>query len=202
MTLDELKTKQKELSERRQRLLADKAANEQRRKAIAFEAESGVVAARKEIAELTKAAAQLDSDLLIVDAATEECGRRIVAWEAEAAQLTLRQNAQAALSVLAEFERRGAALNDKLAEFVAEYQSLCQDFRQLERIGFGPTTFALVANNMRRAVASALHDTDLRQDYLAPRERTTFQAVISAWASNVRLRANAVINRKAAQKAA
>ena len=198
MNLEELRAKQSELKERRDRLRAELVQNQDRRLALSFDSECGVAAARKEINKLVEAAAALDVELKTVDAALAEAGRRVAGAEAADREEGQRQRAREALGLLDEFEARGVALSQKLGDFLAEYQNLCGDFRKLERIGFSPTSYPLIASNMRRAVASALLETDLRQDFVAPNDRTTFAAVIGAWAGNVRSRSNIVLNRKAA----
>jgi hypothetical protein len=83
----------------------------------------------------------------------------------------------------------GEALQQSLDKFLSQYGELSSDFHELDKLGYGPTTWALVKINMQKAVATALQFTDLRQEFLAPHERRTFGAVIAAWASNVRARA-------------
>ena len=198
MDAEKLKSKREELTARLGALRADRVKNEQRRRDLALDAELGDAKARKEIGELAKGAAALDVEISTVEAALAEAGRRISAAEAAEREEALRQKARTALAMLDEFEARGEALSGKLAGFIAEYKALCGDFRKLEQVGFAPTTYALIASNMRRAVASALLDTDLRQEFLAPKDRTTFAAVIAGWAANVRARAGAMLNRKQA----
>ena len=66
-----------DLAKRLETLRADRAANEERRAALAFEAETGDAAAKRSIAELTKVAAALDVDVQTVEAAIAEAARRV-----------------------------------------------------------------------------------------------------------------------------
>ena len=196
MNADELRARRAELSQRRDRLRADLLANQERRLALSFDSECGVASARKEINKLIEAAVALDVEARTVEAALAEAGRRVAAAEDADRGEQQRAKARAALALLDDFETRGAALSDKLAGFIAEYEGLCADFRKLEIVGFPPTSAALISANMRRAVASALIHTDLRQEFVPPNDRTTFSAVIAGWASNVRGRSGALLNRK------
>jgi hypothetical protein len=50
---------------------------------------------------------------------------------------------------------------------------------------------------MKRAASAKLMFTDMRQDFLAPRDRCTFASVIEGWAQNVRGRANTRLSKAA-----
>ena len=102
-----------------------------------------------------------------------------------------RGNAQKALALLDSFAKRGDDLQQSLDKFISMYTELTKDFRQLEALGYAPTTWALVKVNMQAAVATGLQFTDLRQAFLAPHERRDFRAVIEGWARHIRGRAEA-----------
>ena len=174
---------------------ASLAANVARRAAIAFSVEIGDGEARKEAAGLLKDAMKLDADVHSLEAAVAEAGRRVAVAAAIETDDAQREHAQQALDMLDAFAQRGAALDAKLAEFVAEYVALNSDFRKLEALGYGPTTPALVSNNMRRATSTKLMFTDLQQDFLAPGQRVDFVSTIEGWARVCRLKAEARLNR-------
>jgi hypothetical protein len=79
---------------------------------------------------------------------------------------------------------------------------LTRDVRQLEALGYSPSTYALIAKNMQSAVATKLQFTELRQAFLAPHERRNFVDVIEGWGRSVRMRATARLNAKTSAKAA
>lgn len=201
MTLEELKLKKAELSERRNTLAADLATKQDARASLAFDAELGVESAKRQIAELTTAAAKLESELKTVDAALAECARRVSGAEAAERGEVERENARAALALLETFRKRGAALDAAFSAAIAEYVALSDEFRRLNALGFAPTTVALVKANMQRAAATKLMFTDLQGEFLAPHVRRDFVTSIDGWAAAVAARANATLNRKAVKAA-
>jgi hypothetical protein len=171
-------------------------------KEIAFAACTGEADARKRLDRLHIETAKISAEISSLEAALVEARRRVagaLASETDAAQLA---KAQQAMEMVDAFTKRGAELDAALAAFLNEYAAMTADFYKLEGLGYAPTTWALVKMNMSRAVASALMFTDLRQAFLAPHERRNFVAVVEGWGRNVRMRATARLNSKAAAKAA
>jgi hypothetical protein len=149
--------------------------------------------------EKAKFAAEIDS----ISVALKEAQRRVAGARAAEAEGLAAEKAQQALSLCDSFLERGAALDRALESFIEEYNGLARDFRQLDALGFAPTSFALVAIQMRRATETRLMGTDLKITHLAPRERKTFVECISGWAQNVKNRAEARLTKSdAAGKAA
>ena len=149
-------------------------------------------------AEMAKAAMEVAS----LESAIGEAKKRVEAAVAAEANAVERGNAQQALALLDSFAKRGDDLQQSLDKFISMYKELTKDFRQLEALGYAPTTWPLVKVNMQAAVATGLQFTDLRQAFLAPHERRDFRAVIEGWARHIRGRAEARLNRKAPGKKA
>jgi len=111
-----------------------------------------------------------------------------------------RDKAQRALAMLDTFEERAVRLQASLEAFIAEYGRLVDDFGALSLLDYAPTSYPLVRVNMRNATMTKLMRTDLQGDFLAPKDRRDFAAVIMAWSAAIRARANARL--KAQRKAA
>jgi hypothetical protein len=171
--------------------------------AIAFSAFVDGGEARKRLDKLNADAAKHGAEIMSLEAAIGEARRRVNEALAADADDVSRDKAQQALLLLDAFAERGAELDAALAEFLEKYAALTRDFRQLDALGYAPTTWPLVKINMQAAVATRLQFTDLRQAFLAPHERRDFVTVISGWSNHVRARATARLNRnKDAAKAA
>lgn len=171
-------------------------------KDVAFAAHTGDDLARKQLTKLESDAARLALEITGIDAAISEARRRVGAAIAADADEAEREKARHALALLDDFGRRGDALNGALEKFIREYEQLTSDFHQLDRLGYGPTTYPMIKHNMCAAVATKLQFTDLRQNFLAPDERREFSSVIEGWARNIRAKASARLSRNAPSKAA
>ncbi len=99
--IDQAERTRAELVKRLETLRADRAANEERRAALAFDAETGDAAAKRSIAELTKAAAALDVDVQTVEAAIAEAARRVRAAADASRRQAERDKARQARAILA-----------------------------------------------------------------------------------------------------
>ena len=104
-----------------------------------------------------------------LEPALVEAQRRVVEARKAVTDEVERANAAKALERLETFAKRGAALDAELDDFIAEYQALSQEARDLDALGYAPTTFPLVKVNMAAAAATKLQFTDLRIAVLAPR---------------------------------
>ena len=104
--------------------------------------------------------------------------------------------------MLDDFSQRGKLLDDAMNNFARQYDELVHDFRELQLLGYEPTSYPLIQINMQAAVATKLQFTDLRQNFLAPHARRDFISVIEGWARHVRGRAEARLNRNAPGKKA
>jgi hypothetical protein len=192
-TLNDLQTK---LADTRQWQIEIETAT----KATAFEAHVDGGDARSKLDNLDSQAIAAGREISSLETAIGEARVRLAA--AQAAELDAEERAKAtrALALLDGFATRGDALQQSLDKFLSQYGELSSDFHELDKLGYPPTTWALVKVNMQAAVATSLQFTDLRQEFLAPHARRTFGAVISSWASHVRARAEARLNRDAPAK--
>jgi len=192
-----------ELQSRLDRAREQVTANRSRAHENAFDAEARDSTEAKRLStKLIDDSRKLEDDIEHrLEPAVSEAGRRVKAAQAAVADDVELANAAKALERLETFAKRGAALDAKFDEAIAEYQRLTQDFGELERLNFAPTTFDLVRVNMRAAATTKLMFTDLRQEFLAPHERRNFVTVIEAWSAAVRGKATARLNRgKPAEK--
>jgi chromosome segregation ATPase len=171
-------------------------------KEIAFAAHTGDDAAKKRLDRLHGDAAKISSEVLSLEAAIIEARRRVAEALAAESDDVARDKAERALALLEEFGKRGAELDEALGAFLDQYEKLKSDVRQLEALGYSPSTYALIAKNMQSAVATKLQFTELRQAFLAPHERRQFVDVIEGWGRSVRMRATARLNSKPAARAA
>jgi hypothetical protein len=169
---------------------------------IAFAAHTGDADARKRLDRLNADAGKRGAEVLSLEAAIVEARSRVALALAAEGDRAERDRAEKALGLLDDFAARGARLDAALAGFVAEYEALTADFYKLDALGFAPATHALIEMNLRRATATRLMFTGLRQSFPAPNERRDFVTVIAGWAQHVRARATARLNRNAAAKAA
>jgi hypothetical protein len=103
---------------------------------------------------------------------------------------------------LSDFAASGERLDHALEGFVREYESLNNDFRALQRLGYPPSTLLLIETGMRRAVQTKLMQAKLQSEFLAPHHRLTFATAIEGWASSVRGRINARLQRNKPNAAA
>jgi hypothetical protein len=151
--------------------------------------------ATKRIAEISAELSQLADEKATLTAALSEAGRRDAAARAAERDGKERDDAEKALALLETFAQRGAALDRKFDELIAEYTALSDEFRQLDKLKYAPTTYPLVRITMRTAMLTKLMGTDLKVEHLAPGERKTFGGAIEGWASSVRNRANARLSK-------
>jgi len=171
-------------------------------KAVSFDAFTSGGAARKRLDQLDAERRVSACEISSLESAIDEAKRRLAHAEALAADEAEKEKARTALALLDDFAKRGEQLDAALNKFVSEYDALTHDFRRLEALGYAPTSFALVKNNMMAATASRLQFTDLRQGFLPPHARRNFVATIEGWASNARARASARLKRNAPAKIA
>jgi hypothetical protein len=150
---------------------------------------------RSKLDNLNDQAIAAGREVLSLETAIAEAQVRLQA--AQVAELDAEERAKAsrALALLDGFAARGRALDKAFEKVLAEYSELGRDFRQLEALGFAPTSFQLIAVNMQRAVATKLQFTDLQQEFLAPHARRDFDSVVQGWTQNVRLRIQARLNK-------
>lgn len=166
---------------------------------VAFAAHScDDAGARKELAKSEADAAKATVEIVSLDAAIVEARKRVDAAVAADVDSDEREKARHALALIDDFAKRGKSLQHAVDRVIGEYVQLTRDFRDLERLGFGPTTLPLVQINMKQALATALMSTDLSQAFLAPNERRKFSDVIEGWARIARAKATARLSRKAA----
>jgi hypothetical protein len=159
----------------------------------------------KQAAEINAKIAELMTEESMLNAALKVAVKRENEVKAAQSDAAERDNAAKALDLLESFAKRGAALDAAFGAAIAEYIGLSEEFRQLERLGYGPTTYPLVKVTMRTALLTKLMGTDLMVEHLAPHARKTFEGAIESWSSNVRGKAQARLNRnksKAATEAA
>jgi hypothetical protein len=171
-------------------------------KSISYSAHISGGEDRKKLDKLGADAAKQATEIVGLEAAIATAKSHVAAAEAADVDEAEREKARTALGLLDDFSKRGDALDSALTRFVREYEELSADFRQLEAIGFAPTSFALVRINMAAAVTTRLQFTDLRQAFLAPDKRRSFGDTIEGWSRNIRAKATSRLNRNAATKAA
>jgi hypothetical protein len=171
-------------------------------KSVSFEAHVDGGDARAKLDDLNAQSIAAEQEAGSLQIAIHEAQQRLAVSQAIELDAEQRSRASRALALLDGFAARGESLQQSLDKFLAQYAELLNDFHELDKLGFAPTTHALVRVNMQRAVATSLQFTDLRQEFLAPHERRTFGAVISGWASNVRARAEARLAKGNKDKAA
>jgi hypothetical protein len=159
----------------------------------------------KQAAEINAKISELTAEESMLNAALKVASKREAEAKAAQSDAQERDNAEEALDLLESFAKRGAALDAAFNAAIAEYTELSEEFRQLERLGYGPTTYPLVKVTMKTALLTKLMGTDLVVEHLAPHARKTFEGAIEGWSSNVRGKAQARLNRnksKAATEAA
>jgi hypothetical protein len=152
----------------------------------------------KRIAEIDTELSHLSSEVTTLQVAIVESGKRAAAAQAAARDGEERADAQKALELLDSFARRGIEMDKKFDEAVAEFNALCAEFRQLEKLGYPPTTFNLVISNMKLALKTKIMGTGLIVEHVAPHLRRDFLSAVAGWTASVRNRATARLNKTAA----
>jgi hypothetical protein len=168
--------------------------------ACSFAAHTGDAGARIRLDELHGQQSMAEQEAASLEAAIGEAKTRLqaaVAAEQDAAEIA---KAKRALALCSAFAARGEALDRSLTKFLDDFQGLSSDFTALSGLGFGPGSWPLVSVNMRNAMLARLMFTDLQIEHLPPNRRHSFEEVINGWASHVRARAEARLNRDAPAK--
>jgi hypothetical protein len=155
----------------------------------------------KQAAEINAKITELMTEESMLNAALKVAVKREAEAKAAQSDAQERDNAAKALALLDSFAKRGAALDAAFNAAIAEYTGLSEEFRQLERLGYGPTTYPLVKVTMKTALLTKLMGTDLVVEHLAPHARKTFEGAIESWSSNVRGKAQARLNRNKSKAA-
>ena len=168
---------------------------DERRAAIAFDAETAGGEAKKEFDRLAKDRVGLLSRLEGLDHALAGARRHVSAADAVIQDEEERARAAMALELLASFVNRGAALDAKFTAVLDEYQALQEEFCELDILGFAPSSPASVAVNMKRAATAALMKGGLAEAFLAPLDRRSFAQVIEGWTASVQRRATTRLER-------
>jgi hypothetical protein len=153
--------------------------------------------AAKRVGEINTELARLASETTVLNAALTEAGRRDAAAAATKRDAEERGNAEKALALLDEFARDGADLEEAANAVIAKFNALTKKSRELTALGYAPATPALVDSNMKLALKTKLMGTGLIIEHLAPHMRRNFVDVIAGWASHVRARATARLNKAA-----
>jgi len=169
-------------------------------KATAFAAHVDGGDARAKLDNLNEQAVAAGREIASLEKAIAEGKQRRAAAIASETDARERDQAKMALGLIAGFVARGKALDEKLGQFVAEFQELNRDFLELQKVNYPPATWALVATNMRSATLAGLMFTELQVEHLPPHRRHSFAQVIEAWGAHVRSRAQARLDRDAPAK--
>jgi hypothetical protein len=82
-----------------------------------------------------------------------------------------------------------------MSKVLSQYDELICDFNALEKLGFAPSTKALVNINMKRAIQTKLMTVKLETEFLPPGERHSFASVIEGWSASLRARIEARLRR-------
>jgi hypothetical protein len=164
-------------------------------KALSYDAHLKGGESASRLAELQDMARLGEQNIASIETAIAEARKRLAAAQAGELDEAEQEAARMALGLLQGFAARGQALDDKLAAFVTEFESLSADFHDLEKTGYPPSTWPLVTVSMKMAVAARLMGTPLQTDFLAPNQRRTFSQCIEGWAASVRNRAQARLNK-------
>jgi hypothetical protein len=175
---------------------------EEKARDYAFDAHTGELGAQKELDRLNTAAAKATVEIKGIESAVAEAKKRVDAAAAAELDERERDDARKALGLLEDFARRGDELQHALDKFISKYEELSRDFRQLDALGYPPSTWPMVKIQMKAATTTALQFTDLRTEFLAPHERRDFRTVIENWAGSVRGKIQARLNRAARNAAA
>ena len=154
-TGDDLRNRIADIENRQLALIAE-------RDELAFEAiveRTKTAVAR--VAAINDELAHLSQELPTLQAASAGAAKRAAAAQAAERDNVERENASRALVLLDSFEARGAALDAAFSAAITEYAALSNEFRQLDALGYAPTTFPLVKVTMKLALLSKLMGTDL-----------------------------------------
>ncbi len=183
--IDQAERTRAELVKRLETLRADRAANEERRAALAFDAETGDAAAKRSIAELTKAAAALDVDVQTVEAAIAEAARRVRAAADASRRQAERDKARQARAILARLAHRFAAIDAGLRQAADNLRAVQSDFRSLGAFGAAVPNGKLIEVNSRSAVYAALAGLGLDVPPIAPAARHSFESLGAGWLASI-----------------
>ncbi len=104
-------------------------------------------------ANAAKAAVEIAS----LEAAIAEAKRRVDSAAADELDARERDDARNALGLLDDFARRGDELQHALDKFISKYEELSRDFRQLDALGYPPSTWPMVKIQMKAATTTAFN---------------------------------------------
>jgi hypothetical protein len=202
MTTDEAKTILADLERRKQEHEAKLRLADADIGSISLAAQTGDAEARKRLAKLQGEKRSAEDELKSLVFAGEAQRRVVAECEAADTEEAERKNAGKALAMLDSFAARGAALDKTFDAALAEYAELTKDFHALTSLGYAPTTYPALKVAMQKAAATKLMFTDLQGAFLAPRERRNFKDAVEWFARNIRVKAEARLNRNKTAKAA
>ena len=123
---------------------------------LAYPANTGDESARKKLDGLNAKVAMLGTEIASLEAAIVTAKRHVAAAEAAEVDEAERRKARDALALLDDFSQRGKLLDDAMDNFVRQYDELVHDFRELQLLGYEPTSYPLIQINMQAAVATKL----------------------------------------------
>jgi hypothetical protein len=168
--------------------------------ACSFAAHTGDAGARIRLDELHGQQSMAEQDCKSLEIAIATAKQHLQAAQAAEQDAAEIAKAKRALALCSAFAARGEALDRSLTKFLDDFQGLSSDFNALSGLGYGPGSWPLVSINMRNAMLARLMFTDLQIEHLPPNRRHSFEEVINGWASHVRMRAEARLNKNAPAK--
>jgi site-specific recombinase XerD len=95
--------------------------------------------------------------------------------------------ARSALALLAGFREHGVKL-DEAARYLIDTYVGFEDFcRDIRAVGAANLTEQAMRVNCRRALSSALMNTDLQQEIIPPLQRHSFAELVEQWARGIEI---------------
>ncbi len=155
------------------------------RRRIAFAAHSGDAAARARLDEINRATAELDGEIDGLAAAMEEA-RRLRGEAQHQADAGAEETRVAAIRALGPALREaGQRMSAACAALVAAHQDAEAVIGQLHALGCNFPTHVQAQVFSVKGLSTALFNTRLQIEHLAPGERHTFEGTFDTWAARV-----------------
>ncbi len=170
---------------------------------IALDAHLGDSKASAKLAKLRSEEIALSTDIKHLEAALASAKRRVAAAEAEATDDQERDKAREVLDRLPVFRGRWAEIAAGAEMMLGGLMGMETDFRFFAERGYAPVSWLQARVVTLLAAHTTMQGFDMHARPLRSFEKKDGAELVSGWASNIRSRAQARINRtKAAKRAA
>jgi hypothetical protein len=198
----------RDLEHKRMALVESRAADDAKRRAVAFAAHSddGDKASRAALDKLNAASVRFDSELRSIEDAVAVAQDRLQQARAAEAQEVDREHARELKKLVGDLLEHAAVVDDALADLVTASNQLTECFNRLSEIGIKQPRQEQLAVMLNLSILTSLGQTPplVRRYFqtLAPSEKRNFPAVMASWCENLTRDADQLLGVKETEAAA